>query len=129
MPAIVPERTAVRFGVFEINFQTGELRKNGSKIKLQEQPFQLLTLLLENPGEVVTREQLRQKLWPEGIYVDFERSLNRAVVKLRDALRDSAESPRFIETLPRRGYRFIAPVSDTVATPLLHPPKFSIGAS
>lgn len=117
MPAIVPERTAVRFGVFEINFQTGELRKNGIKIRLQEQPFQLLTFLLEHPGEVVTREQLRQKLWPDGIYVDFERSLNRAVVKLRDALGDSADSPRFIETLPRRGYRFIAPVSDTVAAP------------
>lgn len=121
MPVHAPERTAVRFGVFEINFQTGELRKNGIKIKLQEQPFQLLTFLLEHPGEVVTREQLRQKLWPEGIYVDFERSLNRAVVKLRDALGDSAESPRFVETLPRRGYRFIAPVSDTVAAPVLQP--------
>lgn len=116
-----PERTAVRFGVFQVNFQTGELSKNGTKVKLQEQPFHLLTLLLEHPGEVVTREQLRQKLWPDGIFVDFERSLNRAVVKLRDALGDSAESPRFIETLPRRGYRFIAPVSDTVAAPPVPP--------
>jgi TolB-like protein/DNA-binding winged helix-turn-helix (wHTH) protein len=121
MPTSAPERTAVRFGMFEVNFQTGELRKNGSKIKIQEQPFQLLALLLEHPGEVVTREQLRQKLWSDGIYVDFERSLNRAVVKLRDALGDSAESPRFIETLPRRGYRFIAPVSDTVAAPAAPP--------
>jgi TolB-like protein/DNA-binding winged helix-turn-helix (wHTH) protein len=121
MPTSANERTAVRFGVFEINFQSGELRKNGSKIKLQELPFQLLTLLLEHPGELVTREQLRRKLWPDGIYVDFERSLNRAVVKLRDALGDSAESPRFIETLPRRGYRLIAPVSDTVAAPAAPP--------
>ena len=114
MPASAPERVAMRFGVFEVNFESGELRKSGVKVKLQEQPFQLLALLLERPGEVVTREQLRQKLWPNGIYVDFERSLNRAVVKLRDALGDSAESPRFIETLPRRGYRFIAPVSDAI---------------
>jgi len=122
MPVSAPERTAIRFGVFEVNFQSGELRKNGVKIKLQEQPFQLLTLLLEHPGEVVTREQLRQRLWPDGIYVDFERSLNRAVVKLRDALGDSAESARFVETVPRRGYRFIAPVGDTVAAPIVQPP-------
>jgi TolB-like protein/DNA-binding winged helix-turn-helix (wHTH) protein len=122
MAVSAPERIAIRFGVFEVNFQSGELRKNGVKIKLQEQPFQLLTLLLEHPGEVVTRDQLRQRLWPDGVYVDFERSLNRAVVKLRDALGDAADSARFIETLPRRGYRFIASVGDTVAAPVVQPP-------
>ena len=100
----------VRFGVFEVDVRAGELRKHGMKIKLQEKPFQILTLLLEHPGEVVTREQLRQKLWPADTFVDFDRSLNTGVRKLREALSDSAENPRFVETLPRRGYRFLAPI-------------------
>jgi len=100
----------IRFGIFEVDLQTGELRRQGYKIKLQEQPFQVLVMLLEHPGEVVTREELQKKLWPADTFVDFERGLNRAINKLREALADEADSPRFIETLPRRGYRFVAPV-------------------
>jgi DNA-binding winged helix-turn-helix (wHTH) protein/tetratricopeptide (TPR) repeat protein/TolB-like protein len=99
-----------RFGVFEVDLRTAELRKRGIRIKLQEQPFQILSLLLEHPGEVVTREELRQKLWPAHTFVDFDRSLNKAMTKLRSALGDSAESPRYVETIPRHGYRFLAPV-------------------
>src|SRR5690242_6166554 len=98
------------FGVFEIDLRSGELRKRGVRIKLQEQPFQILSLLVEHPGEVVTREELREKLWPAHTFVDFDRSLNKAMTKLRFALGDSAESPRYIETIPRHGYRFLAPV-------------------
>ena len=102
-----PISTAIRFGAFDVDRGSGELRKHGIRIKLQEQPLRILTLLLERPGEVIAREELRQLLWPDGTYVDFERSLNAAVAKLRQALNDSAENPRFIETIPRRGYRFI----------------------
>lgn len=105
-----PSNGIIRFGSFEVSPRGGELRRNGSKIKLQEQPFQVLTLLLAKPGEVVTREELRDKLWPANTFVDFDHGLNAAVKRLRDALGDSAENPRFIETLARRGYRFIAPV-------------------
>jgi TolB-like protein/DNA-binding winged helix-turn-helix (wHTH) protein/Tfp pilus assembly protein PilF len=101
----------LRFGVFEADLQTRELRKQGMQIKLQEQPFQILSFLLEHPGEVVTREQLRQKLWPADTFVDVDNSVNAAINRLREALGDSAESPRFVETLPRRGYRFVAPVT------------------
>ena len=100
----------VRFGVFELDFSSGELRKQGLKIKLQDQPFQVISILLEHAGEVVTREELRGKLWPEDTFVDFEHSLATAINKIREALGDTAQSPRFVETLPRRGYRFIAPV-------------------
>jgi DNA-binding winged helix-turn-helix (wHTH) protein len=100
----------VRFGVFEMDLAAGELRKSGSKVRLQEQPFQLLAYLVQRPGEVVAREDLREKLWPSDTFVDFDHSLNTAVNKVRDALGDSASSPRFVETLARRGYRFIAPV-------------------
>ena len=103
-------RRVVRFGVFEVDLQAGELRKSGVKIKLQEQPFQILAMLLERPGEVVTREELRERLWPADTFVDFDHGLNTAINKLREALGDSAETPCFIETLPRRGYRFIYPV-------------------
>jgi Tol biopolymer transport system component/DNA-binding winged helix-turn-helix (wHTH) protein len=99
-----------RFGLFEVDRESGELRKRGTRVKLQDQPFRILTLLLDRRGEVVTREELRSTLWPDGTYVDFEHSLNAAVAKLRQALGDSSESPRFIETIARRGYRFIAPV-------------------
>src|SRR4051812_45734250 len=104
----------VRFGIFDLDFQAGELRKQGMKVKLQEQPLQMLCLLLERPGEVVTREELKQKLWP-GTIVDFDHSLNTTINKLREALGDSAGTPRFIETLPRRGYRFIYPVNGVQA--------------
>jgi DNA-binding winged helix-turn-helix (wHTH) protein/tetratricopeptide (TPR) repeat protein len=100
----------LRFGPFEANLTTGELRKHGIKLKLQELPFRLLICLLERPGEVVTREELQAKLWPEGTFVDFERGLGTALNKVREALGDSAASPRFIETIPRRGYRFIGEV-------------------
>jgi len=98
---------SVRFGPFEVDFRAGELRKEGTRIKLQEQPFQILVMLLEHPSEVVTREELRNKLWPADTFVDFDHSLNKAINKLREALGDSAESPRFIETLAKRGYRFL----------------------
>jgi len=94
-----------------VDLRSGELRKQGVRIKLQEQPFHVLTVLLQRPGEVVTREELRNQNWPADTFVDFDNSLNTAINKLREALGDSADNPRFIETLPRRGYRFIAPVS------------------
>jgi TolB-like protein/DNA-binding winged helix-turn-helix (wHTH) protein/lipoprotein NlpI len=104
------DASKVRFGVFEVDLGTGELRKRGVRLRLQEQPFQVLALLLARRGEVVSREQLRQRLWNEETFVDFDHSLNAAVQRLRESLGDTAENPRFIETLPRRGYRFIAPV-------------------
>jgi DNA-binding winged helix-turn-helix (wHTH) protein len=107
--------TLIRFGVFEVDVKTGELRKHGLRMKLREQPFQILTLLLEHPGDVVTREELQKKLWPADTFVDFDHGLNRAVNQLRDALSDSAENPRFIETFPKRGYRFIARLEDSNA--------------
>src|SRR6266446_5225792 len=109
----VRSRSILRFGVFEVDVSSGELRKQGVRIKLQEQPFHVLAVLLERPGEVVTREELRNQNWPADTFVDFDNSLNTAINKLREALGDSADNPRFIETLPRRGYRFIAPVTGT----------------
>jgi Tol biopolymer transport system component/DNA-binding winged helix-turn-helix (wHTH) protein len=100
-----------RFGVFELDLRAGELRRNGTKVKLQEQPFQVLAELIEHPGQVVTREELRNRLWPADTYVDFDHGLNAAIRRLRDALNDSAENPIFVETVARRGYRFLAPVS------------------
>jgi TolB-like protein/DNA-binding winged helix-turn-helix (wHTH) protein/Flp pilus assembly protein TadD len=97
-----------------VDLRSGELHKHGRRIKLQDQPFQVLALLLERPGEIVTREELRQKLWPADTFVDFDVGLNTAIKRLRDALADSAESPRYVETLPRRGYRFIASVEDAI---------------
>jgi DNA-binding winged helix-turn-helix (wHTH) protein/tetratricopeptide (TPR) repeat protein len=102
----------MRFGAFEVDLRSGEVYKHGIRLKLQDQPFQVLALLLEHSGDVVTREELRQKLWPVDTFVDFDTGLNSAIKKLRDVLGDSAEEPRYIETLPRRGYRFIAPVEN-----------------
>src|SRR5688572_14621777 len=110
-----PPRRA-RFGVFELDLAAGELHRDGVRVKLQEQPFRLLAIRLERPGQIATREELRERLWPAE-FVDFDHGLNTAVRKLRTALDDTADNPRFIETLARRGYRFIAPVSwngDTV---------------
>ena len=104
-----PPRLA-RFGVFEAALEAGELRKHGLRLKLSEQPFQILAMLLARPGEIVSREELRELLWPRDTFVDFDHGLNNAVMKLRDVLGDSSEHPRYIETLPRRGYRFIAPL-------------------
>ncbi len=111
----------VRFGVFELDPQTGELRKRGLRMPLQEQPFRVLVSLLERPGELVSRDELRKKLWPDDTFVDFDQGLGTAIRKIREALGDTADNPRFIETLPRRGFRFITPVSwqtsAAVATP------------
>jgi len=108
----------IRFGVFEVDLRAGELRKQGAKVKLQEQPFQVLQVLLEKPGEIVTREELRKRIWPSDTFVDFDGGVNNAIKRLREALGDRADTPRFIETLPRRGYRFIAPADGSVtATP------------
>src|SRR6266446_4763782 len=100
-------RRLFQFGPYELDSATGELRKHGIKIKLQEQPLQILQKLLENSGEVVTREELQKRIWPADTFVDFDHGLYSAVQRLRDALGDTAETPRYIETLPRRGYRFI----------------------
>lgn len=107
-----------RFGLFEADLRAGELRKNGVRVRLQEQPFQVLALLLDCAGEVVTRDELREKLWPADTFVDFDHSLNTAINKIREALGDSASNPRFVETLARRGYRFIAPVHSSDQPPV-----------
>jgi DNA-binding winged helix-turn-helix (wHTH) protein/tetratricopeptide (TPR) repeat protein len=132
---------AVRFGAFEADFATGELRKHGLRIKIQEKPLRLLEVLLETPGKLVTREELRERVWSSDVYVDFDRNLKIALNKLRTALCDSAESPRYIETLPRHGYRFIAAVervngngaltaqSSDAALPAVSPPTNGDGAS
>src|ERR1700758_4323543 len=110
-------RRAIKFGAFEADFAAGELVKSGTKIRLQDQPFQVLALLLENSGQMVTREELRQKLWPADTFVDFDNGLNTCINKIRGALGDTAEKPRFVETLPRRGYRFIGPQATGASTP------------
>ncbi len=112
-----------RFGVFEVDFDGHELRKRGVTVRLQDQPFRVLEALLEKPGEVVTREQLKERLWAEDEFVEFDKSLNTAVQKIRQALGDSAESPRFLETVPRRGYRFVAPVERPVSLDATRPPR------
>src|ERR1700739_3597911 len=109
-------RFIVRFGIYEISFESGELRKAGIKIKVQHQPLKLLEILLEHPGEIVTREELRSRIWPQESFGDFDQAVNVAIAKLRGALGDSAENSRYIETLPRRGYRFIAEVTIVDAT-------------
>ncbi len=119
-PAIDPK--SLRFGLFELDLAARELRKAGVRIKLQDQPFQILALLLERPGEVVTREDLQKRLWPEDTFVDFDLSLNSAIKKLRQTLGDDSENPRFVETLYRRGYRFIAPVSGHVSPEIVAVP-------
>ena len=111
MPLETRSPAVLRFGTFEVDLCAGELRKQGVRIKLQEQPFHVLTALLLHPGKVVTREDLRAQLWSADTFVDFDNSLNTSINKLREALGDSADGPRFIETLPRPGYRFIASVS------------------
>src|SRR5258707_15583033 len=105
-------RRILCFGSFEVDVVSGELRRQGLKIRLQDQPFRLLVLLLDRAGDVVTRDEVRETLWPADTYVDFDHSLNTAVRKLREALGDSAETPRYVETLARRGYRFVAPVAE-----------------
>src|SRR5947207_12507306 len=99
-----------RFGIFEADLEARELRKHGRRVRLQDQPFAILAVLLERPGVIVTREELREKLWPADTFVDFDHSLNTAINKIREVLGDSAASPRFVETVARRGYRFLADV-------------------
>ncbi len=103
--------SVVRFGTYEVSLQSGEVRKAGVKIRVQQQPMKLLEILLERPGEVITREELRGRVWADESFGDFDQAVNIAIAKLRSALGDSAENPRYIETLPKRGYRFIADVS------------------
>jgi TolB-like protein/DNA-binding winged helix-turn-helix (wHTH) protein/Flp pilus assembly protein TadD len=127
MPDDRPVGRPLRFGVFEVDLRAGEVYKHGLRVRLQEQPFQVLAMLVEHPGEVVTREELRKKLWPADTFVDFDHGLNKAINKLREALGDSAESPRFVETVARRGYRFLAEVTASDAASardaeLTHPP-------
>jgi DNA-binding winged helix-turn-helix (wHTH) protein len=114
--------TVIRFGTFEANLRSGELRKHGTKLKLGDQPFSVLAILLAQPGDVVTREDLQKQLWPTDTFVDFDRGLNKAINRLRDALGDSADAPRFIETLPKRGYRFIGTIE---TAGILNPPTTS----
>jgi Tol biopolymer transport system component/DNA-binding winged helix-turn-helix (wHTH) protein len=121
----MPDRT-FQFGVFEVNAASGELRKNGTRIKLQEQPFQILLLLLNRPGEIVGREEIRSRLWSDNTFVDFDNAISSAVRKLREALNDNADTPRFIETVARRGYRFIGPLTPSPAIP--KPERKSINA-
>jgi TolB-like protein/DNA-binding winged helix-turn-helix (wHTH) protein/Tfp pilus assembly protein PilF len=115
-----------RFGAFEVDLRSGELSKHGIRLKLQDQPFRVLALLLEHSGDVVTREELRQRLWPADTFVDFDTGLNSAIKKLRDALNDKAEAPRYVETLPRRGYRLIVPVENVEVAAILDlPPRLA----
>src|SRR5277367_4490188 len=118
MSPTVESPSRVLFGLFEADLQSGELWKAGKRIKIQSQPFKVLCVLLEHPGEVVTREDLQVRVWGKDTIVDFDHSLGTAINKIREALGDSAESPRFVETLARRGYRFIAPVSHPVVARL-----------
>ena len=132
-----PQNSSVcRFGVFELDLRAAELRKNGVKLRLEDQPYQILLKLIEHPGEIGGREELRSTLWHEDTFVDFETGLNTAVKRLRETLGDSADNPSFVETLTRRGYRFIASVEkpvgkDTGSCPRLGPmvPAISLGAT
>ncbi len=117
------DRTSIRFGAYELDLQGGVLRKDGVRIRCQEQPLQVLAALAERPGELVTREELRRRVWPQDTFVDFDHALNTAIKKIRAALNDDADAPRYIETVPRRGYRFVAPIEQEAAlAPVLTPP-------
>ncbi len=118
---MLSDRQPLRFGIFEINLDTGDLRRNGAKVRLQEQPFQVLAALLEKPGEIVTKEELQERIWKDDTFVDFDRSLATAINKVRQALGDSATRPRFIETVPKRGYRFVGLGAATTAPPAPDP--------
>jgi DNA-binding winged helix-turn-helix (wHTH) protein len=127
MPLSYEVRCLYRFGVFELEASTGELRRNGIKLKLQDQPYQVLLKLLEHAGQTVTREELRSTLWTADTFVDFETGLNTTIKRLRETLGDSAENPAFIETVPKRGYRFIAPVTPPNSGPDLVVDKTASG--
>ena len=127
MAQLADPHRILSFGSFEVDVVSGELRRQGLKIRLQDQPFRLLVLLLERAGEVVTREEVREKLWPADTYVDFDHSLNTAARKVREALGDSAEAPRYVETLARRGYRFIVPVAPLPTVQVAHSADADVG--
>jgi len=130
LPPLSPSHASIRFGDFDVDLRAGELRKHGIRIKLQVQPFQILQVLLEHPGEVVSREELQKRVWPADTFVDFDHGLNNAVKRLREALGEDAENPRFIETLSKRGYRFIGSVSrSSDAEGLVERPSFTIHPS
>ena len=119
----------VRFGVFEADLRAGELRRKGVRVRLQDLPFRMLTLLLARPGEVITRDEFRQALWPADVFVDFEQGISSAVMRLRDALSDSADNPIFIETIERRGYRWIGPILSQTLVVQDQAPRASGGPS
>src|SRR6202795_832536 len=123
MAAPVQTARALRFDIFELDLRAGELRKRGVRLRLQGQPLQVLAALLRRAGEVVTREELRGEIWAAGTFVDFDHSLHNAIARIREALGDSAEIPRYIETLPRRGYKFIAPVEEVQEEPTSQLPR------
>ena len=123
MPPSVPTRRRLRFGPYEADLHSKELRKGETRLRLQAQPFQLLAMLLERPGELVTREEICQKLWSTDTFVDFDHSLGTAINKIREVLNDSAGEPCYVETLPRRGYRFIAPVASVDPEPAPESPE------
>src|SRR5258707_10981894 len=120
MEPSAPRFQRIAFDRFEVDLRSGELRKHGRKVRLQGQPFQLLTLLLEHPGDVVTREEICRKLWQTDTFVDFDHSLGTAINKIREALGDSADHPRFVETMPRRGYRFIGKIDRSELQAAVH---------
>src|ERR1700734_4053768 len=122
MSNVDPTEPIIRFGAYDVDLRSGEVRKAGIRIKLQPKPFQVLSILLANPGTAITREELQHRLWAPDTFVDFDHGLNTAVSKIRDALNDPADNPRFIETLPN-GYRFIAPVSAPIETPTSQRPE------
>jgi DNA-binding winged helix-turn-helix (wHTH) protein len=117
----------IRFGVYELDRDAMELRKHGAPIRLQEQPFRVLAMLAERPGEIITREQLQEQIWGN-TFVDFDQSLNKAVNRVREALNDNAGTPQYVETVPQRGYRFIAPVAGTAPTEAPDPPALASSA-
>ena len=119
--AVTPAAGVVRFGLFDFDPKAGQLNRKGVRVRLPQQPLQVLRVLVERPGEIVTREELQRLLWSSDVFVDFDHGLNKSIQKLREALGDSADSPRFIETIPRTGYRFIAPVVGETAPPVLAP--------
>src|SRR5438309_1624333 len=121
MQAAPQPSAVIRFGVFEADALAGELRKNGVKIKIQDLPFRALQLLLSRPNEILSRDEFRQTLWPEGVFVDFDHGISSAINRLRDALGDSAGNPIFIETVERRGYRWIAPTHSPAPQPAPRP--------
>src|SRR4051794_18788243 len=126
-------QSPIRFGLFEVDLKAGEVRKRGIRVRLQDQPFEVLAALLEHPGQLVTREQLQARIWAGNTFVDFDRGLNKAINRIREALGDFAATPRFVETQSRRGYRFIAPINNLHAetgqqflrSSLLPPPNTS----